>query len=136
MSDISAGMQDIFLQSNLSMNLKIDHLFFSTVKPNPLNTLTHGLPLMYWLSTNKWCLGPLYMLHSVWICFFRAFTPFLLCLFDFVVCIGWYLSLVAWRMCGLLDLCSLPFILSLDWVLLGQRPCQAHVFSFLRLCAS
>ena len=52
------------------------------------------------------------------------------CLFDSVVRLGWCLSLVAWRMRGFLGSCSLPFILSLDWALLGWRPsssCWAHV---------
>ena len=52
--------------------------FLPITKPHPLNTLTRGPPLMYWLGTSRWCLGPLCMLHSVWICFFLAFTPFLL----------------------------------------------------------
>lgn len=38
-------------------------------------------------------------------------------------------------MCGLLGPWSLPFILSLDWALLGRRPYRAHVFSFLCLWA-
>ena len=122
-----------WFQRSLSGNPKINPLFLPTTKPHPLNTLTHGPPLMYWLDTNRWCLRPLYMLHSVWICFFLAFTPFLLppCLFDYVVRSGWCLSFVAWRMCGFLRSCSLPFIPSLDWALLGQRPSssrRAHVF--------
>ena len=66
---------------------------------------------MYWLGTNKWCPGLLCMLHSVWICFFLTFTPFLLslCLFDSAVHASWCLSFVVWRMCGLLGLYSLPF---------------------------
>ena len=67
------------------------------------------------------------------LCFFLAFTPFLLlsCLFDSTIRFSGCSSLVAWRMCGLLGSCSLSFILSLDWVLLGQRSsssCRAHVF--------
>ena len=112
---------------------KIDPLYLPIAKPHPLNTLTYGPPPMYWLGKSRWCLGPLCMLHIVWICFFLAFTPFLLpsCLFDSTICSSWCLSLVAWRMCGLLGSCSLSFILSLDWVLLGWRSsssCWAHVF--------
>ena len=33
---------------------------------------------MYWLGTSRWCPDTLSMLHSTWICFFLAFTPFLL----------------------------------------------------------
>ena len=129
------SQQDILPQRSLSENPKIDSLFLPTARPYPLNPLTCGPPPMYWLGASRWCLGPLCMLHSVWICFFLAFTPFLLplCLFDFVVRSGWCLSLVAWRMCGFLGLCSLPFISSLDWVLLGWRPlpfCQAHALFF------
>ena len=54
--------------------------FLLTVKPHPLNTLTRSPPPMYWLDTSRWCLGPLCMLHSVCICFFLAFRPFLLLL--------------------------------------------------------
>ena len=66
---------------------------------------------MYWLGTSRWCLGPLCMLHFVWICFFPTFTPFFLppCLFDSTVHANWCLSFVAWRMRGLLGLYSLPF---------------------------
>ena len=96
------------------------HLFLPTARPYPLNTLTCGPSPMYWLDISRWCLGPLCILHFVWIFFLQAFTPFLLppCLFDS----GWCLSFVVWRMCGLLGSCSLPFIPSLDWALLRQRP--------------
>ena len=101
---------------NLSRNLEIDPLFLLTTRRHPLNTLTHGSLPMYWLGTSKWCLGPLCRLHSIWIWFFLAFTPFLLppCLFDSVVLSSWCLSLVVWRMCELLSSCSPPFIPSLD----------------------
>ena len=104
-----------WFQRSLSGNPKINPLFLPTTKPHPLNTLTHGPPPMYWLGTNRWCLGPLYMLHSVWICFFLAFTSFLLppCLFDYVVRSGWCLSLVAWRMCRFWA--HVPCLSSLLW---------------------
>ena len=110
-------------------------LFFPTARPYPLNTLTYCPPPMYWLGTSRWCLGPLCVLHFVWTFFFLAFTPFLLppFLFDSTIHSGWCLSFVAWRMCGLLDSCSLPFISSLAWALLRQRPsssCWAHAFLF------
>ena len=60
----------------MSGNPKIDPLFLPTAKPHPLNTLTCGPPPMYWLGTSRWCLGPLCMLHSIWIVFFLALTPF------------------------------------------------------------
>ena len=95
----------------MSRNPRIDPIFLLTAKPHPLKALTRDPPLMYWLGTNKWCPSPLCMLHSIWICFFLTFTPFLLppCLFDSVVRASWCLSFVAWRMCGLLGLYSLPF---------------------------
>ena len=88
---------------------------------------------MYWLSTNRWCLGPYACSSSVLICLFLAFTPFLLplCLLDSTVHSGWYLSLAAWRTYGLLGSCSLSFISSLDWALLGQESSssfRAHIF--------
>ena len=69
-----------FPQRSLSGNPRIDPPFLFTVKPHPLNTLTYGLPPMYWLGTSRWCLGPLCMLHFVCVCFFLAFRPFLLLL--------------------------------------------------------
>ena len=124
-----------FSQISLSRNPKIDSLFLPTARPCPLNTWTRGPPSMYWLGTSRWCLGPLCMLHFIWICFILAFTPFLLppCLFESTVRFGWCLSLVVWRMCGLLGSCSLSFIPSLDWALLGQRLLSsywAHAFLF------
>ena len=120
-------------QRSLSRNPKIDSFFLPTTRLHPLNTLTCGPPPMYWPGTSIWSLGPLCMLHFVWICFFLVFTPFLLflCLFDFVVRSSWCLSLVAWRMRGLLGSYSLPFIPSLDWALLGQRPSS---YSRAHLC--
>ena len=110
-------------------------LFLLIARLHPLNPLTYGPPPMYWLGTSRWCLGPICMIHSVWICFFLAFTPFLLplCLFDFVVCSGWCLSLVVWRIYGFWGTRSLPFIPTLDWVLLGWKPspsCRTHVLFF------
>ena len=52
---------------------------------------------MYWLGISRWCLGPLCMLHSVWICLFLAFTLFLLllrCLILLYVLVDVYLK---WR---------------------------------------
>ena len=71
--------------------------FFPTAKPHPLNTLTHDSPPLYWLGTSRWCPGPLCMLHFVWICFFLAFTLFLLplrCLILLYVLVDVYLI---WR---------------------------------------
>ena len=72
---------------------------------------------MYWLGTSRWYPSPFCMLHSVWICFFQVFTPFLLpiCLFDFAIHASRCLSFVAWRICGLWVPYSLPFTLS--WTL-------------------
>ena len=84
-------------QRSLSGNPKIDPFFLPTTRSHPLNTLTRGLPPMYWLGTSRWCLGPLCMLHFVWIFFFLAFTPFLLssCFFILLyVLVGVYLL---WR---------------------------------------
>ena len=106
-----------------SENLKIDPLFLPIARPHPLNTLTHVPPPMYWLGISNWCLGPLCMLHSVWVHFFLAFIPFMLprvCLILLFVLVG-VLSLVVWRMYGLLGSCPLPFILSLDWALLWVK---------------
>ena len=82
-----SSQQDISPQRILSGNPKIDLLFLPTAKPHPLKALTRGPPPMYWLGTNRWCSGSLCMLHFVLICFFLAFTAFLLppCLFDSVV---------------------------------------------------
>ena len=120
-------------QRSLSGNPKIDSFFLPIARPHPLNTLTCGPPPMYWLGTSRWCLSPLCMLHFVWICFFLVFMPFLLspCLFDSAVRSSWCLSLVAWRMRGLLGSYSLPFIPSFDWALLGQRPSSS---SRVHLC--
>ena len=67
---------------------------------------------------------------------FLAFMPLLLmlCLFDFAVRSRGCLTYAAWKTYGLLGSCSLPFISSLDWALLGWRPspsCLAHVLFFL-----
>ena len=58
------------------------------------------------------------------LCFFLVFTPFLLspCLFDSAVRVGWFLSFVAWRMCGLLGSYSLPFTPSWTGRSLGKIP--------------
>ena len=79
---------------------------------------------MYWLGTSRWCPCPLCILHFVWICFFLAYTSFLLssCLFDYVVSAGWCLFFVAWRMCKLLGSYSLPFTLSWTRHYLGKSP--------------
>ena len=79
---------------------------------------------MYWLGTSRWCPSPLCMLHSIWIYFFLAFTPFLLssCLFDSAVSTGWCLSFVAWRMRRLLGSYSLPFTPSWTGHYLGKSP--------------
>ena len=62
------------------------------------------------------------ILHSIWICFFLAFTPFLLspCLFDSIVRANWCLSFVAWRMCWLLGSYFLPFTPSWTGYCLGK----------------
>ena len=60
-----SSQQDISPQKSLSENLKIDPLFLPTTKLHPLNTLTRGPPPMYWLGTNRWCLGPLCILQSI-----------------------------------------------------------------------
>ena len=103
--------------------------------PITLNTLTRGPPPMYWLGTSRWCLNPLCMLHFVWSYLFLAFTPFPLppCLFDSIVRTGWCLYFVAWRMCGLLSSCSLPFIPSWTRRCLAKGPYlpTEPIFSFL-----
>ena len=113
--------------------------FPPTAKPHPQNTLTRGLPPMYWLGTSRWCLDPLCMLHSVWICFFLAFTLFLLplrCLILLYILVDVYLL---WRegcvdfWAHILFLSSLPrlgitwakafiFLLSPCFLLYGRRP--------------
>ena len=62
------------------------------------------------------------MLPSTRICFFLSFTPFLLpsWLFYFIVRTGWCLSFMAWKTCGLLGSCSLPFIPSWTRCCLGK----------------
>ena len=116
------SQQDILPQRSLSENPKIDSLFLPTARPYPLNPLTCGPPPMYWLGASRWCLGPLCMLHSVWICFFLAFTPFLLspCLFDSIVRANWCLSFVVWRVYGFLSSYFLPFIPSWTGYHLGK----------------
>ena len=61
------------------------------------------------------------------LCFFLAFTPFVLlpCLFDSAICANWCLSFVAWRMCELLGSYSQAFILF--WI--GH--CLSKSFIFL-----
>ena len=114
----------------MSGNPKIDPLFLPTAKPHPLIPLT----LAHLLCIGWVQIGGALVLY---VCsnFFLAFTPFLLpsCLSDSTVHSSWCLSLVAWRMCGLLNLCSLPFIPSSDWALLGWRPSpsyRAHILFF------
>ena len=62
------------------------------------------------------------MLPSTRICFFLAFSPFLLpsWLFYSIVRTGWCLSFMAWKTCGLLGSCSLPFIPSWTRRCLGK----------------
>ena len=67
-------------QRNLGGNPKIDPHFPPIAKPHLLNTLTSGPPPIYWLGISRWCPGPLCVFHSVCVCFFLAFTPFLLLL--------------------------------------------------------
>ena len=86
-------------------------LFLLIARLHLLNPLTYGPPPMYWLGTSRWCLALSVCSTPSKFCFFLAFTPFLLplCLFNSIVRIGWCLSFVAWKMCGLLGSYSLPF---------------------------
>ena len=111
-----------FSQKNLSGNSHNKPHFLPTIKLHPLKTLTRGPPPMYWLGTSRWWSVPLCMLHSIWICFFLAFTPFLLspCLFDSIVRANWCLSFMAWRMCELSGSYFLPFTPSWIGYCLGK----------------
>ena len=53
-----SSQKGIFPKRSLGKNPKIDPLFPPTTKPHPLNPLTVGPPLLYWLDTNGWCFGP------------------------------------------------------------------------------
>ena len=71
-----------------------------------------------------WCLYPLCMLHFVWICFFLAFTPFLLplfCLILLYVLVGVYLL---WREGYVGFWAHVPCLLSFLWTgrCLGKGP--------------
>ena len=95
--------------------------FLPIAKPHPLKALTCDPPPMYWLGTSRWCSGPLCMLHSVWICFFLAFTsfPLPLHLFNSDVRASWCFIFCGVRMCGLLGSYFLPFIPSCTGYRLG-----------------
>ena len=126
-----------FLPNKLERERKNRHPFLPTAKLHPLNTLTRGSPPMYWLGISRWCPGPLYMLHFVWICFFLAFTLFLLplyCLVLLLVLIDVILYDVkdAWAF-GLIFPSLHPF---LGWVSLRWKPsssCWAHAFFFMAM---
>ena len=117
-----SSQQDISPKRSLSKNPKINPLFLPTTRPYPLNTLTHGLPPMYWLGTSRWCLGPLCMFHFVWICFFLTFTPFSTAsMFVWFYCTSWLVFIS----CGMKDVWAFglmfpsfhPFLgLDIAWV--------------------
>ena len=62
---VMPSQQDILPQRSLRENPKIDPFFLLTARPHPLNTLNRVPPPMHWLGTSRWCLGLLYVLHSV-----------------------------------------------------------------------
>ena len=99
-----------------SFSLLPDHTFW-----NPW--LVAHLPCIGWVQVCG-ALTPCVCSTSSELCFFLVFPPFLLspCLFDFSVHVGWCLSFMAWRMCGLLGSYSLPFTPSWTGRCLGKIP--------------
>ena len=73
------SQQDIPLEK-LRQEPKNRPPFLPTIKPHPLNTLTHGPPPMYWLGTSRWCLDLLCKFYFVYVCLLLLFTQFLLLL--------------------------------------------------------
>ena len=64
---------------------------------------------MYWLGTSRWGCSPLCTLHSICVCFFLAFTPFLL-LFRCLVLLCVLACVYPLWHGGFLGSCFLPFI--------------------------
>ena len=132
------SQQDI-AQKKLRQEPRNRPLFLPTTKPHPLNTLTYGLPPMYWLGTSRWCPSPLCKFHSVYVCFLLAFTPFLLLLHCLVLLCVLVCVYPLWceGCMSFLDSCSIPFIPSWVGYCPGKSLClhskiRRHVTLLLR----